>query len=233
MVVGIERAPISRRALVALVLIGPIVAAAAVASGASRMVERQRRSAATARDLTTFFGAAYGVLSGTETAQRSLTSALAARDTGVRFVPQYQAAAAALRDDMSTVSRLVARAPECSGVALDVARSFEDASVAADRVVGALRSHDREGAVVAGYEFQAAITLTRDAAQALVEAAAATLPRRLAGPAPVTNAPLWAGGLGTAVVALVLWGALTRRRLRAPSRSPSPATSPVVSRATS
>jgi hypothetical protein len=232
-VVAIEGTPISRRALVALVLIGPIVAAVAVASGASRMVERQRRSATTARDLTTFFGAAYRVLAGAEAAQRALASALAARDTGVRFVPQYQTAAAALRGDMTTVSRLIAGAPECAGIALDVARSFDDAGVAGDRVVDALRGHDHERAVVAGYEFQAAITLTRDAAQALVQAAAATLPRQLAGPPPVTNAPLWAGALGTAVVALVLCGALTRLRLRAPTRSQAASSPAVVSRATS
>jgi hypothetical protein len=185
------------------------------------VVNEQRRSAAMARDLTTFFGAAYGVLQGAEAAQRALAGALAARDTGVRFVPQYQAAAAALREDLGTVSRLTALAPECSGAARDVARPFEDASLAADRVVGALRAHDRERAVVAGYEFQAAIALTRDAAQALVDAVHASLPRRLDAVAgepvgqPDGSAPFRAGALGAAAVALVLWAALSRFRWRA------------------
>jgi hypothetical protein len=222
--VAIEVAPISRRALIALALVGPILAAGAVASAASRLVEEQRRTAATARDLTTFFGAAYGVLSGAETAQRALASALAARDTGVRFVPQYQAAAAALREDLTTVSRLMSLAPECSAAARDVARPFEDAAAAADRVVRALRRHDHERAVVAGYEFQAAIALTRDAAAALVEMAAAVVPRRLAGTdSTPASARLWAGGLGAAAVGLVLWGALARPRVRTRTTHSRPA----------
>jgi hypothetical protein len=216
-----EAGQTSRRALITLAAIGPVLAAGAVASAASRVVEQQRRSAAAARDLTTFFGAAYGVLSGAEAAQRALASALAARDGGLPFVPRYQSAAAALREDLTTVSRLAALAPECAAAARDVARPFEDASGAADRVVGALRRHDRERAVLAGYEFQAAIALTRDAAQALVEQAAAALPVRLARTAggPPTPA-LWAGGLGAGAVALVLWGALARLRGRAPATAP-------------
>jgi hypothetical protein len=227
--VAVKAAPIDRRVLVALALLGPLVAAA-VASGASRMVQEQRRTAATARDLTTFFGAAYGVLQAAESAQRALVAALAARDTGVRFVPQYQAAAAALRAELTTVSRLTPLAPECSPAARDVARPFEDAAAAADRVVGALRAHDHDRAVVAGYEFQAAIALTRDAAQALVEVVHASLPRRLGAltdasdPAPGPRDSIWAAALGAVAVALVIWGALGRGRVR----RAHPATTPLA-----
>jgi hypothetical protein len=219
--VAIKPGVVDRRVLVALALVGPLIAGA-VASAASRRVEEQRKSAAVARDLTTLFGAAYGVLQGAESAQRALSSALATRDAGVRFVPQYQAAAAGMRDDLGTVARLVGLAPECTAAVRDVSRPYADAIFAADRVVGALRRHDRDRAVVAGYEFQAAISLTRDAAQALVEAVHAVVPRRLgtlAGAAeepPPATAPLWAGGLGAAVVALVLWGAMSRPRLPEP-----------------
>jgi hypothetical protein len=225
--VAIKPAVIDRRVLVALALVGPLIAAA-VASAASHRVEEQRRTAAVARDLTTLFGAAYGVLQGAESAQRALSSALATRDAGVRFVPQYQAAAAGMRDDLGTVARLMALAPECSPAARDVARPYADATTAADRVVGALRRHDRDRAVVAGYEFQAAIALTRDAAQALVETVHAVVPRRLgalagaAEPTPPATAPLWAGGLGAAVVALVLWGTLARARLHPEPSAPAP-----------
>jgi hypothetical protein len=219
-----EAAHMGRRTLVALALVGPLVTVA-VASAAVHQVAEHKRAAVTARDLTTLFGAAYGVLEGAESIERALGAALGTRDSGLRYVPQYQAAAAAMREDLETVERLAGLVPECARAAREVVRPFADASRAADRVVTALRSHDQDRAVVAGYEFQAAITLTRDAARAMVEVARAALPRRLIAltSAPVqagAAAPLWAGGLGAAAAALVFWGALARSRMR-PSETAS------------
>jgi hypothetical protein len=206
--------------VVALVLVGPLMAAA-IFAGASRVVDEQRRSAAAARDLTALFAAAYGVLAGAEAAQRTLSAALAARDSGLRFVPRYESAERTLEQDRATVARLAGLVPELAAAARELDRPLDDAALAARRVVGALRTRDREGAVMAGYEFTAAITLARDAAQALVDAAAVSIPRQLGvvvgrnEPARVMGTgPLWSGGMGALAVALVMWGVLARPVVR-------------------
>jgi hypothetical protein len=210
-VVGIFR----RRTLLALALVGPLVTSV-VAAATAGLVEEQRRSAATARDLTTLFGATYGVLEGAEAVQRALGSALSARDTSIRFVGQYRTAEAATRRELATAAALAALVPECSAGVREVGRSFDEASSAADGVIRALRLRDREGAVRAGYEFQAAIALTRDAARALVEAAHDAIPSRVASlahpgrPGLGATWPLGVAGVTSLAMALVLWAALTR-----------------------
>jgi hypothetical protein len=215
---------LDRRAVLATALVGPLVAAA-IFAGASRVVDEQRRSAAAARDLTTLFAASYGVLSGTEAAQRTLSAALAARDSGLRFIPPYESAERALDRDRATVARLSGLVPELAATARELDRPLDDAAVAARRVVEALRGRDRERAVTAGYEFTASITLARDAAQSLVDAAAVAIPRKLGAAVGRTErpaspaGPLWSGGFGGLAVVLMMWGVLARPVVRL-SRSP-------------
>jgi hypothetical protein len=210
-----RRGGFDRRAAVAVALVGPLIAAAIV-GGASRGIDEQRRNTQAARDLTALFAAAYGVLSGTEATQRTLSAALVAGDSGLRFLPRYESAERELRQDRATLTRLAGLVPELTSAARDLQRPLDDAGAAAAQVMQALRARNRDGAIMAGYEFTASITLARDAAQALVDAAHAVIPRRLGVSSSdrPSVAPLWTGGLGALAVMLMMWGVLARPMVR-------------------